>query len=110
MVRQSLAADLVDHVHIVIVPIILGHGEPVWEGVEDLEQRFDVGAVSSPSGVTHLTFTRRRHGRRSGRPPCDHQGGGAGSGPAPLSASSWFLRGLSRPALRSCSVLVLWSV
>ena len=24
-----------------------------------LEQRFNVEAVSSPSGVTHLTFTRR---------------------------------------------------
>jgi dihydrofolate reductase len=58
-VRQFVAADLVDHMHIVIVPIVLGGGEPVWEGLEDLEQRFDVEAVSSPGGVTHLTFTRR---------------------------------------------------
>ncbi|MFY9851790.1 MAG: hypothetical protein WAK83_29845 [Trebonia sp.] len=26
---------------------------------EGLEERFDIEAVSSPSGVTHLTFTRR---------------------------------------------------
>jgi dihydrofolate reductase len=56
--RQFLAADLVDHLHVVLVPIILGRGERVWDDLEGLEQRFDVEAVSSPSGVTHLTFTR----------------------------------------------------
>lgn len=57
-VRQFLAADLVDHLHVVLVPIVLGRGERLWEGQENLEQRFDVEAVTSPSGVTHLTFTR----------------------------------------------------
>jgi hypothetical protein len=28
-------------------------------GLEDLEQRFAIESVSSPSGVTHVTFTRR---------------------------------------------------
>lgn len=58
-VRQFLAADLIDHMHIAIVPIILGRGENLWDGLEDLEQRFKVESTSSPSGVTHLTFTRR---------------------------------------------------
>jgi len=58
-VRQFLAADLIDHMHIVVVPIILGRGENLWDGLEDLEQRFKVESTSSPSGVTHLTFTRR---------------------------------------------------
>ena len=58
-VRQFLAADLIDHMHIVLVPIVLGRGERLWDGFEGLEERFDVEAVSSPSGVTHLTFTRR---------------------------------------------------
>jgi dihydrofolate reductase len=58
-VRQFLAADLVDHLHVVLVPIILGRGESLWEGLEGLEQRFAMESVSSPSGVTHLTFTRR---------------------------------------------------
>jgi dihydrofolate reductase len=57
--RQFLAADLIDWMHIVIVPIVLGRGEPLWSGLEGLEGRFDVEAVNSPSGVTHLTFTRR---------------------------------------------------
>jgi dihydrofolate reductase len=58
-IRQFLATDLIDHMHIAIVPIILGRGEPLWEGLEELHQRFNVEAVSTPSGVTHLTFTRR---------------------------------------------------
>jgi dihydrofolate reductase len=59
-VRQFLAADLIDHMHIVLVPMVLGRGERLWDGLEGLEERFDIEAVSSPSGVTHLTFTRRQ--------------------------------------------------
>jgi len=58
-VRQFLAADLIDHLHVVIVPIVLGRGERLWEGLEGIEQRFDREAVATPSGVTHVTFTRR---------------------------------------------------
>ena len=58
-VRQFLAADLIDHMHIMIAPIVLGRGERLWDGLEGLEERFDVEAVSTPSGVTHVTFTRR---------------------------------------------------
>jgi len=57
-VRQFLAADLIDHLHVAIVPILLGRGERLWDGFEDLEHRFEVEAVSSPSGVTHVTFSR----------------------------------------------------
>jgi dihydrofolate reductase len=58
-VRQFLAANLIDYMHVVIVPIVLGRGERLWDGLEELEQRFDVESVSSPSGVTHITLTRR---------------------------------------------------
>jgi dihydrofolate reductase len=58
-VRQFLAADLIDHMHVVMVPLVLGRGERLWDGLEALEERFDIEAVSPPSGVTHLIFTRR---------------------------------------------------
>lgn len=58
-IRQFLTADLIDYLHVVIVPIVLGRGERLWDGLEDLEQRFEAESVSSPSGVTHLTLTRR---------------------------------------------------
>ncbi|HTW99322.1 MAG TPA: dihydrofolate reductase family protein [Acidimicrobiales bacterium] len=57
-IRQFLAADLIDYMHIVIVPVLLGRGERLWDGLEEVDRRFEVESVSSPSGVTHLTFTR----------------------------------------------------
>ncbi len=58
-VRQFLAADLIDHMHIVIAPIVLGRGERLWDGLEGLEERFDIEVVSTPSGSMHVTFTHR---------------------------------------------------
>jgi len=43
--------------HIAVVPIVLGRGERLWDGLGELEQRFEIEATCSPSGVTHLTFT-----------------------------------------------------
>jgi hypothetical protein len=42
-----------------VVPIVLGRGERLWDGLEGLDERFRIEAVSSPSGVTHVTFSRR---------------------------------------------------
>jgi dihydrofolate reductase len=58
VVRDFLAAGLVDHLHVVVVPILLGRGVRLWEGLEGLEADYQVEATSSPRGVTHLTFTR----------------------------------------------------
>lgn len=57
-VREFLAADLIDHLHLCVVPIVLGRGERLWDGLEGIEDRFHAEAVSSPSGVVHVTFTR----------------------------------------------------
>jgi dihydrofolate reductase len=59
VVRDFLAADLIDSLHVVQVPILLGRGSRLWDGLEGIDERYDREAVSSPSGVTHLTFTRR---------------------------------------------------
>jgi len=58
MLREFVAARLIDHMHIVVVPILLGRGERLWDGLEGLEKDYDIEATSSPSGVTHLMFTR----------------------------------------------------
>jgi dihydrofolate reductase len=58
MLREFLAAGLVDHLHVVQVPILLGRGVRLWDSLEALEAQYDVEAVTTPSGVTHLTFTR----------------------------------------------------
>lgn len=58
MIRDFVASGLVDYVHVVVVPILLGRGVRVWDGLEGLETDYEVEAISSPSGVTHLTFSR----------------------------------------------------
>jgi dihydrofolate reductase len=58
MIRDFVAADLVDHMHIVVVPILLGRGVRLWDRLEGLEENYQIEATTSPSGVTHLTFTR----------------------------------------------------
>jgi dihydrofolate reductase len=54
-----LADDLIDTLHVVQVPMLLGRGVRLWDGIEGIEERYGIEGVSSPSGVTHLTFTRR---------------------------------------------------
>jgi hypothetical protein len=44
--------------HTAIVPIVLGRGVRLWDGLDGLEKDYDVESVSSPSGITHVTFTR----------------------------------------------------
>ena len=58
-IRDFVAAGLVDHLHLVQAPIVLGRGTRIWDGLEALEDAYDIESVSSPSGVTHLTFTRK---------------------------------------------------
>lgn len=60
--RGFLAAGLVDYMHVVLVPVVLGRGVRLWDGLEGLEDKYAVEAVSSPSGVTHLTFSRKAVG------------------------------------------------
>ena len=38
MIRDFLAAGLVDHMHIAVVPILLGRGERLWDRLKGLER------------------------------------------------------------------------
>src|ERR1044071_1632847 len=60
VIREFLAARLIDHMHVVVVPILLGRGVRLWDGLEGIEKNYMVEATSSPSGVTHVTFSRAR--------------------------------------------------
>jgi len=58
-VRAFVAEDLVDHLHVPVVPIVLGRGVRLWDGLEGLEERFHIESVVAPSGVIHLSLSRR---------------------------------------------------
>jgi dihydrofolate reductase len=58
-IREFLAADLVDEMHVVVVPIVLGKGLSVWTGLEGLHERFEIESLVAPSGATHLYMARK---------------------------------------------------
>ena len=68
VVREFLEADLVDYLHVVVVPIVLGGGVRLWDGLAALEERFDVEVTASPSGVVHYVFTRKPDAAENFRP------------------------------------------
>ncbi len=59
-VNQCLAAGLVDQLHLHVVPITLGEGERLFDGVPPLDLE-PVQVVGSP-GVTHVKYRVRRQG------------------------------------------------
>ncbi|HWV48582.1 MAG TPA: dihydrofolate reductase family protein [Microbacterium sp.] len=59
VVRQFLAAGLVDRLHVAVVPIVLGQGTRLWDGLRRIEDGYDVTSEVAESGVTHVVFQRR---------------------------------------------------
>ena len=56
--RDFLVAGLVDDLHVAIAPIVLGRGNPFWDGLEGLELTHQVTTEVAESGTTHVTFRR----------------------------------------------------
>ena len=57
-VRSFLDADLVDDMHIVVAPVVLGAGVRLWESPDEFDDRFHHETILSPSGVTHHLLWR----------------------------------------------------
>ena len=57
-VRQFLRADLIDFMHVMVVPITLGRGVSLWDGTSGVDDRFTIETTTSPSGVTHHLWNR----------------------------------------------------
>ncbi|MFC7404087.1 dihydrofolate reductase family protein [Georgenia alba] len=60
-VSEFLKADLVDFLHLAIVPIVLGAGVRIWDDLAGLEERFSVESISTASGLTHQLWNRNPH-------------------------------------------------
>lgn len=58
-IREFLAADLVDTLHVAVAPVELGSGVRLWESPEELLDRYHRDVVPSPSGVVHHLFWRK---------------------------------------------------
>ena len=59
-IRQFLRARLVDELHLAVAPVLLGHGEALWEGLDLRELGYEcVGHVPGERAVAHITLRRR---------------------------------------------------
>jgi dihydrofolate reductase len=56
--REFLLAGLVDHLHLMIAPIILGRGTRLWDDLRGLELTHTVTTEVAESGTIHVNFTR----------------------------------------------------
>src|SRR3954452_20591377 len=56
--RDFLRAGLVDDLHVMIAPILLGRGTRLWDDLHGLELTHKVSTEVAESGTTHVTFTR----------------------------------------------------
>lgn len=58
-IRQFLQADLVDFMHLATVPVVLGAGVRLWDGLAGLHERFEIELVAAPSGLIHQLWNRK---------------------------------------------------
>ena len=56
--REFLLAGLVDDLHIMIAPVILGRGTRLWDDLSGLERTHTVTTEVAESGTIHVNFTR----------------------------------------------------
>jgi len=59
-VGEFLEADLVDFLHLVIVPIVLGTGVRLWDRLAGMEDRFTVESIGTADGLVHQLWNRKR--------------------------------------------------
>jgi dihydrofolate reductase len=57
VVRDFLAAGLVDRLHVAITPIVLGRGVRLWDDLPELKRYAAISEIAE-SGVIHVTFAR----------------------------------------------------
>lgn len=56
--HDFLRAGLVDELHLMIAPVILGRGDRLWDGLTGLDLTHTVTTEVAESGTIHVTFTR----------------------------------------------------
>ncbi|MES2171710.1 MAG: dihydrofolate reductase family protein [Actinomycetota bacterium] len=58
VVREFLAAGLVDRLHVALVPIVLGRGVSLWSDLHNFDLGYAVSSETAESGVIHVTLAR----------------------------------------------------
>ena len=56
--RNFIRAGLVDDLHLMVAPIVLGRGNRLWDDLPALDSTHKVTTELAESGTSHITFTR----------------------------------------------------
>jgi dihydrofolate reductase len=56
IVRQALAAELIDELHLHIAPVLIGQGTRLFDGLPDRMTELEPVRVIDAPGATHLSF------------------------------------------------------
>lgn len=59
-IRQYLKAGLIDELHIAVSPVVLGRGEPFWEGLDFPALGYGIVDSTAGEGATHLRIARNK--------------------------------------------------
>jgi len=57
-IREALRKQLVDELHVIIVPVILGAGERLWQNVGTWPEGYVCDELQASSSVAHMHFMR----------------------------------------------------
>jgi dihydrofolate reductase len=58
-IQDYVRACLVVELYLAISPIILGSGERLFDGLEDMDKSYECSQLVSTDRVTHIVFSRR---------------------------------------------------
>jgi len=64
-IRQFLQARLIDELHVAVRPILLGAGEPLWQGLDARALGYEVAEQVAGERATHVFLRRRASGHAS---------------------------------------------
>ena len=56
-IRQYLRAKLIDELHVAIAPVLLGSGEPFWNGLDFTKLGLRVTQSVGTDNATHVVLT-----------------------------------------------------
>jgi dihydrofolate reductase len=58
-IRQYLAAGLIDEMHVVVSPVLLGAGEPLFAGLDLPKLGYQVTEQAPTEAATHYVLSKR---------------------------------------------------
>ena len=58
-IRQYLKAGLIDEMHIAITPVVLGQGEPLFQGIDLPKLGYEIAESKTSEHAMHLVFKKK---------------------------------------------------